>query len=364
MSTLQPAESSTELTIYLENSMDKVRTNSGTKHIVKKEEDDNEKLGICNPRAFFFLILWYIFSAFTLFLNKYILATLKGDPAVLGAMQMVMTTVFGFLQMYLPLGFYKPVPRDGKPPHFWKNMLLVGTMRFSTVVIGLVALKFVAVSFTETVKSSAPLFTSFISYLLVGEYTGMYTFMSLIPIMSGLALCSAYELSFNIKGFIAALAANLTECLQNVYSKVLISGEKYRYTPAELQFYTSVSSIAVQIPACFFMIDMESASRNLEYSIMMSYILNGICFHFQSISAYVLMGFISPVTHSVANTVKRAFLIWISVILFNNPVTFLSGLGTIIVTIGVLLYTKAKEIDHNRRELLQHYPRVGETKVV
>ncbi|CAG2214156.1 SLC35E2 [Mytilus edulis] len=286
---------STDLNMYLENSMDAVRTNIGTKHIVKKQDDD-EKLGLLNVRAFFFLILWYIFSAFTLFLNKYILTSLKGDPAVLGAMQMVMTTIFGFLQMYLPLGFYKPVVREGKPSNFWKNMILVGCMRFSTVVLGLIALKFVAVSFTETVKSSAPLFTCFISYALIGEYTGMYTFMSLIPIMSGLALCSAYELSFNIKGFIAALATNLTECLQNVYSKVLISGDKYRYT--------------------------------------------------------------------VANTVKRAFLIWISVILFGNPVTFLSGLGTVIVTIGVLLYTKAKEVDHNRRELIQSYPRLGETKDV
>lgn len=83
--------------------------------------------------------------------------------------------------------------------------------RFSTVVLGLVALKYVAVSFTETVKSSAPLFTVFISQMLIGEYTGFYTFLSLIPIMGGLALCSAYELSFNIQGFIAALATNLTE---------------------------------------------------------------------------------------------------------------------------------------------------------
>ena len=75
---------SSDINLYLENSMDVVRTNSGTKHIVKKQETDDEKLGLCNARAFFFLILWYIFSAFTLFLNKYILATLKGDPAVLG----------------------------------------------------------------------------------------------------------------------------------------------------------------------------------------------------------------------------------------------------------------------------------------
>lgn len=51
---------------------------------------------------------------------------------------------------------------------------------------------------------------------------------------------------------------------------------------------------------------------------------------------------------SVANTVKRAFLIWLSVIVFNNPVTFLSGLGTGIVTIGVLCYTKAKQVDAKR----------------
>lgn len=42
---------------------------------------------------------------------------------------------------------------------------------------------------------------------------------------------------------------------------------------------------------------------------------------------------------------KRAFLIWLSVIVFNNPVTFLSGLGTAIVTFGVLCYTKGKQVD-------------------
>ncbi|KAK3105197.1 hypothetical protein FSP39_019558 [Pinctada imbricata] len=324
---------------HIDMSLESVKTHSGgNKHIVRKDDDD-EKAGLLSVRACLFLILWYIFSAFTLFLNKYILATLKGDPAVLGAMQMVMTTTFGLIQMYLPLGFYKPVQREGKPPNFWKNMILVGTMRFSTVVLGLVALKFVAVSFTETVKSSAPLFTVLISSVLTGEYTGFYTFLTLIPIMGGLALCSAYELSFNIQGFIAALATNLTEC------------------PAELQFYTSISSVVVQIPACFFLIDFEKAQNSLDTMMVISLIANGIFFHFQSISAYVLMGYISPVTHSVANTVKRAFLIWISVVIFGNPVTFLSGLGTIIVTIGVLLYTKAKAYDHKQRELAISYSR-------
>lgn len=53
---------------------------------------------------------------------------------------------------------------------------------------------------------------------------------------------------------------------------------------------------------------------------------------------------------SVANTTKRAFLIWLSVLLFGNPVTLWSGVGTAVVIAGVLLYSKAREVDARRRE--------------
>ena len=47
----------------------------------------------------------------------------------------------------------------------------------------------------------------------------------------------------------------------------------------------------------------------------------------------------------MANTAKRALLIWLSVILFANAVTPLSALGTAVVIGGVLMYNKAREID-------------------
>lgn len=49
----------------------------------------------------------------------------------------------------------------------------------------------------------------------------------------------------------------------------------------------------------------------------------------------------------MANTVKRAFLIWMSIILFGNSITILSGLGTIIVIAGVVIYNKVKQYDIN-----------------
>ena len=45
-------------------------------------------------------------------------------------------------------------------------------LRFATVVLGLVSLKNVAVSFAETVKSSAPIFTVILSRTVLGEHTG------------------------------------------------------------------------------------------------------------------------------------------------------------------------------------------------
>ena len=57
------------------------------------------------------------------------------------------------------------------------------------------------------------------------------------------------------------------------------------------------------------------------------------------------MSLISPVTHSVANTVKRSLLIWLSVLIFGNPVTQLSALGTVLVIAGVFSYNQARYME-------------------
>ena len=108
------------------------------------------------------------------------------------------------------------------------------------------ALDYLEISFTETVKSTAPAFTVIISRMLLGKFhwntksiipyikfnynslklnfvifsmifcilgeiTGYYVKLSLIPVMGGLALCSANELSFHLIGFFAALGTNISE---------------------------------------------------------------------------------------------------------------------------------------------------------
>uniref|UniRef100_A0A3Q1FET6 Solute carrier family 35 member E2B n=1 Tax=Acanthochromis polyacanthus TaxID=80966 RepID=A0A3Q1FET6_9TELE len=273
----------------------------------------------------------------------------------LGAVQMLSTTVIGCLKMFVPCCLYQHKSRSEYPPNFIMIMLFVGLMRFTTVVLGLVSLKNVAVSFAETVKSSAPIFTVIMSRLILGEYTGLWVNLSLFPVMAGLALCTATEISFNMLGFSAALSTNIMDCLQNVFSKKLLSGDTYRFSPPELQFYTSAAAIIMLIPAWVFLLDIPVTGKSgqsfiLSQDIILLLLFDGCLFHLQSVTAYALMGRISPVTFSVASTVKHALSVWLSIIVFSNQITILSAAGTVLVFIGVFLYNKARQI---QRETLQ-----------
>ncbi|XP_072305404.1 solute carrier family 35 member E2A-like [Eucyclogobius newberryi] len=301
--------------------------------------------GVWNSSSMAYMGLWYFFSFCTLFLNKYILSLLEGEPSMLGAVQMLSTTVIGSLKMCVPCCLYQHKPRSEYPANFFMIMLFMGLMRFVTVVLGLVSLKNVAVSFSETVKSSAPIFTVIMSRLILGEYTGLWVNLSLFPVMAGLALCTATELSFNMLGFSAALSTNIMDCLQNVFSKKLLSGDTYKFSPPELQFYTSAAAVVMLIPAWAFLLDVPKKNRTLYLSqdVLLLLMFDGALFHLQSVTAYALMGRISPVTFSVASTVKHALSVWLSVIVFSNHVTVLSAVGTIFVFIGVFLYNKARQ---------------------
>lgn len=319
-----------------------------------------------NKNLLLYIILWYFFSGTTLFLNKYTISYQNGDAMFIGVIQLFCCSSLSYIYLQYRNWFSKRMKLvDNKPRTVFHFQLLfvnffkfaiVGALRLLTVSMALIALWYIPVSFAEIIKSSAPIFTVFISTLILYERTSMFVILSLLPIMIGLSLCSAYEIHFNFIGFCVALFANLSECLQNVLSKRLLTNDKYEAN--QIQLFTSFYSILLQIPYLYYFTYTQFTSLNDLFSnhqLWISYILSGISFHFQSLTEYALLSIISPVSHSVANTVKRAVLIWLSVIIFHNPVTFVSWLGTILVIFGVFLYNKAKEqLLNDEQSLLSH----------
>ncbi|XP_037334318.2 uncharacterized protein LOC119222087 isoform X2 [Pungitius pungitius] len=123
------------------------------------------------------------------------------------------------------------------------------------------------------------------------------------------------------------------------------------FSPAELQFYTSAAAVIMLIPAWAFLLDFPVIGKSgrsfiFDQDIVLLLLFDGCLFHLQSVTAYALMGRISPVTFSVASTVKHALSVWMSILVFSNQIHFLSAVGTLLVFIGVFLYTKARQ--HHR----------------
>lgn len=298
----------------------------------------------------FWMGSWYLCSLVTLFMNKIILSSEGGNQYVLGITQMIMTAVLGAAKVYGPRAFASVLgTRTAKSPSeitsavqpystFWRDMLLVGIMRGLTVLFGLISLANVAVSFTETIKSSAPFFTVIFAQLILRQSTSWQVNASLLPVMIGLALCSANELSFNMIGFFAAVANNIIDCIQNVFSKHLLKS----LTPVQLQFYTSAAAAILQLPVLLYTLAPELRNASIPSNVWVMILIDAVFYHLQSVTAYFTMSLLTPVSQSVANTVKRALLIFLSIMWFGNEISFLSGAGMVTVIFGVFAYNHCR----------------------
>ena len=73
--------------------------------------------------------LWYLFSFFTIVLNKYILTVLEGDASLLGRTQMLMSVIFGGFTIYLIPCFGQSNSVNERRMKFIRNMSILGVLR-------------------------------------------------------------------------------------------------------------------------------------------------------------------------------------------------------------------------------------------
>ncbi|CAI5736867.1 unnamed protein product [Hyaloperonospora brassicae] len=283
------------------------------------------KVGVC-------IAGWYVISLMTLWTNRYVVTTLQVDSNVLSLAQLSMSVLGGLsLELYL-VGWtackrsLRKVVSGGL-----KEMVLLAGVRILTVLLGLTSLKYIAVSFTQTIKSSAPFFTVMLAYFLLGQRTG----------------------SFHVLGFTAALMANCTDCIQNVLTKRLLIRS---YTASQLQLYTSILAVAMQILFIAYNWMATPSDPALEASkmdrssafVFCVLVLDGMCFYIQSALAYMLMSLVSPVTHSVANCVKRALIILLSIYRYGEDVSVLNLCGMALVVFGVYGFNTASRLERDQ----------------
>ena len=91
--------------------------------------------------------------------------------------------------------------------------------KFLSSVAAHVSVWKVPVHYAHTVKASMPLFTVILSRLVLGVRHSWTVYLSLLPIVAGVAVATVTEISFDIIGLVSALAATGGFAIITIFSK-------------------------------------------------------------------------------------------------------------------------------------------------
>ena len=72
-------------------------------------------------------------------------------------------------------------------------------------------------------------------------------------------------------------------------------------------------------------------------------IINGMYYYLYNEVAFITLNKVAPITHSIANTVKRIAIIVATCLVFRNPMSRIGVIGSSIAIAGTFLYSYAKQ---------------------
>ena len=260
------------------------------------------------------------------------------------------------VQLLVGVAFVLPLWLTGirKAPNMtldnWKELAPVGLFAALAHAFSVLALGAGAVSFGQIVKAGEPVFAAATNAILLGDVDHPMVYAALLPIIGGVGLASLKELSFTWTALIAASAANQAAALKNVVSKGVMKKPWAKVLGAQNQYaVVTILALICTLPLVAFF-DLKTFDAVYKQVLLMGTkndvikysLYSGLAFYLYNEAAFLALERLSPVTHSVANTLKRVVIIVASCIVFRTPMSLLGGIGSAIAVGGTLLYSLAK----------------------
>lgn len=283
------------------------------------------------------LAVWFCFNSLTLILNKYLFSVVDFHyPLTLTAVHMVTCFFLAFLIIkvfkWVP---YQPLTRQ----ELLTKILPLSIIFCANIVFGNFSIRWIPISFMQTVKSSVPVFTVLLQWMIYRQTCAKAVAYALIPVVGGVALASCTEVNFVMGGFICALFGSFLTALQ----AVILHSSAMKLNPVNLILYTSPISLAMLIIPCaafeFSSIKNEWAYFG-ELSPILWLALSGTVAFALNYSSFIVSGVLSALTMTVAGNFKAVINIVASVLVFGNPISMVNWVGCLVATGGVMWYNQ------------------------
>ena len=215
----------------------------------------------------------------------------------------------------------------------FKALIPTSALHLIAHVSACASYKLGSVSFMQVVKAGEPACSVILLSLFFGRKYSKLVWLTLIPIVGGVAVGSTTELNFSLAAFLCAMTSNIASALRGVTSKDLqeetgLSGINLyggiAIVSGIMQLPMSLIAEGSQMGAAFANAPALMAEKGITLfglnAGFIAYLITGSMFyHLYNQPSYQALGELSPLSHSVANTVKRVVIILASVAVFETP---------------------------------------------
>ena len=316
------------------------------------------------PTTLIFILVWYVTGALTNSTSKQTLALFAGDTKPylsLTLMQHIAAVICGsFAIRVLGLKQYKSLSADAMSWRFMQ-LLLVYTVGFC-LTNG--SFGKVNASFVDTIKAGEPIATVLLTLVcLPGEKVTALVFLSLLPIVAGVAISSLSDTSFNLLGFCMAMGSNLCFSARSILAKLLRSSLGKQMDNANLFVHVNLYGALALLPMCIYF------EGPLLFKVLMAggkparlFMLNDLFYYLNNQMNFLVLEKVDAVTHGLINCGRRVANILFAIVWFGTAVTIFNGIGISLALSGAYAYMKVKQISSRPSLPPSASPLVGRAK--
>ena len=251
------------------------------------------------------------------------------------------------------------------------RIALLAVVFVATIVLGNASLRYIPVSFTQAIGATTPLFTAVFSLVLQKKKETVTTYLTLIPVVLGIALATGAEPSFHFGGFVLAVAATALRGFKSVLQSILMSNEAEKLSGLNLLLYMAPIALLSLVPCVLvlelrvFRVVADIVARDRQFAVFL--VINSIMAYFTNLLNFLVTKHTSALTLQVLGNFKGVIAVVVSVLIFRNPVSTLGMVGYAITMGGVVAYSEAKKAGKRplppmpalQMQPLQDYPAAG-----
>jgi len=274
-------------------------------------------------------VKWYGWTVVYNIYNKNALEDL--DVGFVTAAQLAFSTFMTFSGK-ITKSSIRPPPTRGWPMYL--AMLIVLSLgQYFGNHFGNVATRLMSISSVNIIKSSEPILTMGVMFLLFQQRQSMYKIALVIPIIGGICLCNMSDIAYSHTGALMCVVSNMFHIFKIVASKKYFV-EVLGYHGEALYILSNVGSFVIGVP--ILLQNYTGMTHNAAFNLLVS----AFGYYYNSVTAFDLITKINPVTFSMLNIYKRIVITGVYYVLSMKLPTFMAATGMAISNAALYLYMK------------------------